>query len=150
MAHPGGRPSLYNLETADKICAELSIGRPLAKICLDEDMPCLTSVYKWLRENEQFAQLYTRAKEESADTLADEMMQISDDGLNDTYLDENGNKRTDQDVIARSRLRVETRKWIAAKLKPKKYGDKVTNEVTGAGGGPVEHSIQVSFVLPKK
>jgi hypothetical protein len=50
---------------------------------------------------------------------------LRDDGTNDTYTDEDGNTRTDHDVIARSRLRVDTRKWLLSKALPKIYGDKV-------------------------
>lgn len=41
--------------------------------------------------------------------------------------------------IARSRLRVDARKWAAAKLAPKKYGDRIAHEHGGAGGGPIPH-----------
>ena len=74
---------------------------------------------------------YARAREEQAETYADEIVAIADDGRNDTYIDENGNERVNQDVVARSRLRVEARKWVASKLKPKKYGDRLQNEHTG-------------------
>ncbi|HEY5808152.1 MAG TPA: hypothetical protein VIT67_09310, partial [Povalibacter sp.] len=59
--------------------------------------------------------------------------------------------RIDHDVIARSRLRVDARKWYAGKLHPKKYGDKVQTELTGAGGGAVEiATIQRVIVDPAK
>lgn len=133
-----GRPSIFTQEIADAICERIAEGESLRKICLSEDMPCKASVFKWLGEDKTFSDQYARAREAQADTLADEILDIADDGANDTYVDENGNKRTDQDVIARSRLRFEARKWIASKLKPKVYGDKVQTELTGKDGGPVE------------
>ncbi len=70
-------------------------------------------------------EMYTRARERQADKHAEDILAIADDGSNDTYVDENGNKRTDQEVVARSRLRVEARKWLASKMRPKVYGEKL-------------------------
>lgn len=102
-------------------------------------MPGIATVISWLADDRfaDFQARYTRAREVQADTLADEILQISDDGLNDTYIDSDGNKRTDHDVVARSRLRVDARKWYASKVAPKKYGDKLTQELTGENGGPL-------------
>jgi hypothetical protein len=127
----GGRPSDYNQETANAICAELAQGKSMRSVCAKPDMPCLTTVFQWLGRHEEFAQQYARAKEESADALVEDMLAIADDGINDTYTDEDGNERTMTDVIQRSKLRVDTRKWIASKLKPKKYGEKVQTEISG-------------------
>lgn len=122
----------FTQELADMICDRIADGESLRKICRDEDMPVTSSVCKWLNEQPAFAEQYARAREVQADTMADDILSIADDGLNDTYLDGDGNKRTDQDVIARSRLRVDARKWLASKMAPKKYGDKVQTEITGS------------------
>ena len=143
-----GRPSSYTQDIGDDICLRLSEGESLRKICSSDGMPSITSVWRWLHVNEAFRDQYARAREEQAETLADEIISIADDGLNDTYIDENGNKRTDNDVIARSRLRVDARKWIASKLKPKVYGDKVTQELTGKDGGPVGIKIEKVIIDP--
>jgi hypothetical protein len=120
-----GRPSSYSQAMADLICNGLAEGRSLRSICSADNMPHAGTVCRWLAAHAEFREQYARAREAQAETLFDEMLDIADDGRNDTYLDENGNKRTDHDVIARSKLRVETRKWMAGKLKPKVYGDKV-------------------------
>ena len=96
-------------------------------------MPSVVTVLRWLRENEAFRTLYTRAKEESADTLADEIIDLSDTEL---PLDEHGH--VDNGAVQQLRLRVEARKWVAAKLKPRKYGDRVTQEHSGPGGAPIQ------------
>jgi hypothetical protein len=62
--------------------------------------------------------------------MATEILDIADDGSNDTYETDDGEK-VNQDHINRSRLRVDTRKWLMSKLAPKKYGEKVQQEVTG-------------------
>jgi hypothetical protein len=71
-----------------------------------------------------FLAQYTRAKEEQADLMCEEMLEIADDGTNDTMITDFGLKEN-KEWTNRSRLRVETRKWLASKLKPKKYGEKL-------------------------
>ena len=127
---PHGRPSDYSEELADEICAQLSEGLSLRTICRADDMPDKATVFRWLRIHATFRDQYTRAKQESADALVEEMLDIADDGTNDwmEVHDSEGEcvgYKVNGDHVQRSRLRLETRKWIAAKLKPKQYGDKV-------------------------
>jgi hypothetical protein len=123
-----GRPSDYSQELADVICAQLSDGKSLRSICRQESMPSTTTIFNWLRTNEPFLEQYARAKEESADALADDMLEIADD------LSEEAQSR---------RVRVDTRKWIASKLKPKKYGDKL--ELAGDPKSPLGVVIQATI-----
>lgn len=94
-------------------------------------MPTVSAVMAWLGENKDFAEHYARVKREQVELLVDDMLEIADDGRNDTFEDADGNEHVDTDVIQRSKLRVDTRKWLAAKLMPKKYGDKVELEHSG-------------------
>lgn len=128
---PAGRPSEYSQEVAAVICGRIADGEPLTKICKDDGMPVTSTVYKWMMQNEEFASAYARAREEQADTLADEIVAISDDSRNDTQVDEDGNRIVDHDHIQRAKLRVDARKWVAAKLKPKKWGDRVAVDHSG-------------------
>ena len=107
----------------DEICLRIAEGESLRKICKDEKMPNITTVWHWLNNNEALDKQYARAREEQAETLVDEIIDISDEKKDDTYLDEDGREIINQEVIARSRLRVDARKWVASKLKPKKFGD---------------------------
>lgn len=43
------------------------------------------------------------------------------------------------------RIEVDARKWFASKFLPKQFGDKITQEVTGAEGGP----LQVAWLKPE-
>jgi hypothetical protein len=137
-----GRPSDFTQELADLICERLADGESLRAICADDAMTAKSTVFRWLASDQVFQDQYARAREVQAETMADEILAIADDGLNDTYVDDNGGKRTDVDVIARSRLRVDARKWLASKMAPKKYGDKVTQEHTGKDGGPMHWQIE--------
>lgn len=132
-----GRPSEFTQETADAICLRLIEGDSLRTICKADEMPAASTVFKWLSERPAFSEQYARAREAQADHLAEEILQIADDGENDTYQTDNG-PAVNQDVIQRSKLRVDARKWLAGKMAPKKYGDKVTQEHTGPNGGPVQ------------
>ncbi len=122
-----GRPSSYTDEIADRICERLADGESLRRICRDDGYPDKATVFRWLGVNPTFRDQYARSREAQADALFDEILDIADDGTNDTYIDDNGKPRVDQDVIARSRLRVDVRKWMAGKLRPKVYGEKQDN-----------------------
>ena len=128
-----GRPSSFTQEIADAICEGIAEGRSLRDICDEPGMPNKATVFRWLADDAYmlFRDQYTRAREAQADVLFDDILQIADDGKRDTYIDADGNERTDQDVIARSRLRVDARKWMAGKLRPKVYGDKIQTEHSG-------------------
>ena len=120
-----------------RICEQIAMGKSVRKICEAEDMPAMSTIFLWLTKHESFSEQYARARETQADVLFEEVLEIADDGSNDTYVDGEGNATTNYDHIQRSRLRVDARKWMAGKLRPKKYGDKVQTEVSGPDGGPI-------------
>lgn len=136
-----GRPSDYTEDMAIEICARLASGESLVRMCKADDMPSVSTVYRWIQAHEEFRDNYTRAREDQADTLADEILDIANTpvvGVK-TKTNEKGEvETTEGDMIEHRRLQVDARKWIAAKLKPKKYGDKQQTEVTGADGGPLQ------------
>ena len=134
------RQGEFTQETADAICERLAGGESLRAIVADDDMPGQSTVFRWLAANDSFREQYARAREAQADFLFEEILTIADDGSNDTYETENG-PATNHDVIARSRLRVDARKWMASKMAPKKYGDKLA-----IGGADDLPPVQVSRV----
>lgn len=126
------KPSLYSEETAALICERIATGESLRSICDDEDMPGLRTVFDWLADERYaiFRTKYARAREVQADTLFDEMLDIADDGRNDWMEKHNGDGQVtgyqeNGEALRRSDLRIKTRQWMAAKLQPKKYGDKL-------------------------
>lgn len=124
----GGRPSIYTQDLADRICAELALGKSMRTVLKGDGMPSMDTVFRWLREKPEFSEQYAKAKAESADALVEEMIDIADSGSNDWMENNDPNNpgyRVNGEHIQRSRLRVDTRKWIASKLKPKKYGEKL-------------------------
>lgn len=125
-----GRPSDYSEELSARICEQLALGKSVRTITLDESMPCMSTVFKWLREKEEFLQQYEKAKQEACDLLFEEIIDIADDSSRDLIETENGTTQNTE-VLQRSRLRVDTRKWALSKLKPKKYGDRVETVHSG-------------------
>lgn len=137
-----GRPSDFSQETADAICEAIaSSNKGLETICSAEGMPGVSTVFRWLAAHESFRDNYARAREAQADFLADEMIAIADDGSRDYTKDEDGHEVVDHDHIQRSKLRVDARKWIASKLKPKKYGDKVDLTHGNPDGSPLVFQV---------
>lgn len=135
-----GRPSDYTAEIAAEICGLLASGQPLVAICRDEKTPDVRTVYRWLAAHEEFRLMYARAREDQADTLADQIIEIADTpmlGIKTKTDDEGNVETTEGDMIEHRRLRVDARKWIAAKLKPRKYGERLNTEHTGLDGGPI-------------
>lgn len=126
-----GRPSTYVKEVADDICMLLAQGESLRKICERPRMPTRQTVFNWLDENKEFFDQYARAREKQADFLLEEMLEISD-------------LATPENVNV-AKLRVDSRKWYITKVAPKKYGDKVTQEITGVNGAPIEQKISMDL-----
>ncbi len=116
-----GRPPIYTPELAIRVCEQIATSNmSLRTICKMEGMPSVATILKWLRDDEGgFAGQYARAKEEQADLLVEDMLDISE------HTNEDHTAFTGANVVQRDKLRIETRKWIASKLKPKKYGDKL-------------------------
>ena len=123
---PIGRTSNYTPELGEKVCEAISkSNRGLVSICAQEGMPGRATVHEWVLKYKDFADKYARAREDQAEFLAEEILSIADDGTNDTTQNERGSDIENKEWTNRSKLRVEARKWIASKLKPKKYGDKL-------------------------
>jgi len=138
---PVGRPSSFTPDLGLKICARLAHGESLRAICRDDDMPDAATVFRWLAGTDethtQFREQYARAREAQADYLAEEILEISDDGTNDWMLrqakdGEASGWTLNGEHVQRSKLRVDSRKWFAGKVAPKKYGDKQQVEHSGA------------------
>ena len=123
----------------DELCEALSAGQSLLNWCRSNDFPYMRTVH-WLEDDAEREEKYARARGVRADTLADELVSIADEEVAEDILDPAGNvvgTRLDSTAVARNRLRVDTRKWVASKLKPKVYGDKVQAEVSGPDGQPL-------------
>lgn len=116
---PRGRPTIYSQELADTICIRIATGESARKVCEDPAMPEMQTLWRWLREKQDFSEQYVRAKLESSDALAEDIQDIASKTLNGMY-----------DPKA-AHVAIDAYKWTASKLKPKKYGDKL--DLTSGG-----------------
>jgi hypothetical protein len=141
-----GRPTLYTEEVGKEICARLAEGESLRAICASDNMPHESTVRSWAIDPEHpISTHYRAAREIGYHKMAEEMLEISDDGSNDWMERNYGDDKpagwvANGEHVSRSKLRVETRKWILSKALPKIYGDKITAEHTGPEGAPLEAS----------
>lgn len=134
MSENRGRPTDYTQELADRICELITEGLSMRSVAAREDMPASSTIFKWLRENKIFSEQYAKACEERTEAMSEDILDIADDGSNDLMVVQKGNREYEvenREVTNRSRLRVDTRKWLMSKMKPKKYGDKI--DVTSDG-----------------
>lgn len=124
-----GQPTIYTTEIAIEICTAIATDTvSLKSLCKrNEHFPSVATIFNWLSSNKEFLDLYTRAKEQQADMMAEDILDIADDGSNDFMTITKGDMSYEvenKEWTSRSKLRIESRKWLAAKLLPKKYSEK--------------------------
>lgn len=124
----------------EAVLRRIAEGESLRQIAKDEGMPAPATVCDWAAADPVFAEQYARAKEAQMDRYAEEILEIADDATNDWMQNKHGDKTLDAEHVQRSRLRVDSRKWLMSKLAPKKYGEKVQ-----IGGDP-EQPLQFENV----
>jgi hypothetical protein len=145
----GTRRSDYSEELASAILSRITEGQSLRQICSDPDMPARSTVYLWLAQHKAFSDQYARACEDRGFSLAEEALEIADDSVGDWRVNDEGVVAFNSERVQRSRLRVDTRKWFAARLNPRKLGDKVQNEHSAPGGGPIGVTVTTTIVDPR-
>lgn len=147
----GGRPTDYTEELAADILSRLATGESMRTICKDDDMPSRTTLFLWIARHSEFSNQYAIAKEEAAEALAEEIFDIADNANND-WMEQHSEDaglaafKLNGENIQRSKLRVDVRKWYLSKIKPKKYGEKITQEHSGPNGGAIQQKWSVEFV----
>lgn len=157
---PMGAPSIYTLELAHAICEHIANCVSLRAIAAMEGMPSVQTMMAWLADDSkpEFLEHYARAREAQADKMAEDILAIADEECTMVRADKHGTEPDgegntevvfDSTAVQRNKLRVDARKWLAAKMAPKKYGEKLVNEHTGAGGGAIQVSSTVTFVRAK-
>lgn len=139
---------MFGQEVKDAICARLAEGESLRAICSEEGMPSESLVRKWALTDAEFGAQYARARDLGLEALADEIIHISNTpvrGVKTKTGDDGKVETTEGDMIEHRRLQVDARKWYLSKLAPKKYGDKLTTEHTGPGGGPMQANVNLTL-----
>lgn len=120
----GGRPTKYSKDIGEEICERIALGESLISICRDNHMPYRSTVIRWAIDVEhEFCDTYKRAREMQQEHYLDEMVEIADDSSND-YVSTDDGMAFDREHVQRSKLRIETRRWIMERLGQKRYGNK--------------------------
>ena len=125
----------YSEEVADKIVHGLTEGKSMREVCAVEGMPDRVTVVRWMASNEAFASNIARARELQADYMDDLILETAN--------------ACNSETAQADRVRIWAYQWRASKLRPKVYGDKVTQELTGANGGPIQTQSTVTVYMPE-
>jgi len=111
----------YDQSTRDKICELLMLGNTLTKIVKMEGMPTYRTVIQWLQTDEQFKKDYEYARDVQYDKMSDDILDIADNGQDDV---DPTTGKSNWENVNRSRLKVESRKWLLAHMRPGRFGEK--------------------------
>lgn len=130
--NPGaGRPTMYSIDLAGKICRRIANGDSLRSICREDDMPSRAAVLNWLQDRPEFVARYEHARQLQAEGFGEEVVELSDQLP----------PGASHEDISRQKLRIDSRKWVAARMLPQKYGKTTKMEHTGKDGGPIEVDV---------
>lgn len=137
-------------ELKQEIAERIAAGEPLKTIVNDERMPSRQTIWREERRDPEFGKEMQMSRQIAADIFVEEMMEIADNASEDYRPDGSIN----YELVARSKLRIDQRRWTAARLDPLRYGDKVQTDITSGGEklevkeiSPIEQARQVAFAL---
>ena len=137
-----GRPTKRNATVERKIMDGLSSGTPLTVICSPDSMPHTRTVNEWAASDPEFSSCFACARDEGWDRLALDALEIANTPIEgtETVTGPDGEKITRKDMLGHRRLQVDTRLKLLARWDAKRYGERMTQEITGADGGPIQTS----------
>lgn len=146
------RPTIYTPELAAKVCEALATHGSLRAVCREDWAPDRSTVMRWVVDDiDGFAARYARAKSMGIDEFVEETLEIADDGSNDWMKSNKPDAEgyvLNGEHVQRSKVRIETRRWLAERLEPKKYGAKAGIDLTSSDGTmtPVDASTRAARV----
>lgn len=123
-----GRPTLYSKKLADEICTKLAEGKSMRSVCREEKMPEMETVWRWLREKQDFNEQYVRATQERTEAQNELLLELGDQAI---ALSQSVDFKASNAVVSAVKLKADNLRWSMSKMKPKKYGDKV--DLTSGG-----------------
>lgn len=127
------KANLNDPTVVDELCERIASGRSVVDVCSDKDMPDAATVYRRMAKNPEFAASIARAREAQQDAEAEKIVTMADKATIKNW-----------PVV---KLRIDARKWRAAKLAPKRYGDKIETTLQGPDGGPVRTEVDLASGL---
>jgi hypothetical protein len=122
-----GRPTVFGIDNPcwQTICEQMSLGKSLSTAIKAEGMPSYHAVMLMIKSSPEFRVMYEKAIENRADRLAEEILELADEQMPDGLEGPLASAWVQQ-----KRMQVDARKWVASKLKPKVYGDRIDVAVT--------------------
>lgn len=127
----------YSKQIANAVIERIAAGESLRSICRDPEMPNISTVLDWAdKDKDGFRSRYSTAMDFRAQVMFEEMLEIADESPKKCY-GEPGTGEASARAMA-EKLRVDARKWMLARMAPKRYGEKITQEISGPDGGPVK------------
>jgi hypothetical protein len=148
-----GAPSKFTEELFSKILRELSFSdNSIVNICKSNNISA-DAFFDWLIKYENLSQRYTRARERQADFLADQIIEIANEKSGDIVKIMKDGKLIeveDKEFVSRSKLKIEARKWIASKLKPKKYSERIEVDQKTEVSGEINHVITGMIIVDEE
>lgn len=135
-----GRRSKFTKQLGEQICLRIASGRTTLSVSKDDDMPSRETIAQWVLDpkKKEFSDMYARARDMLLEHWSDEIVEVSDDDTRDLqpYTKTSGDyheegTKSDNTVVNRAKLRVDSRKWLLSKLRPGQYGDKIQQEHSG-------------------
>lgn len=141
-----GRPSKFTKELQEEMLERLSQGESARNICREAHMLSWSAfcAFKRKPENKEFQDQYIVAWEDGLEAWEADLDKIAHDESRDLIPDGKGGFKSDNTAVNRDRLKIDTRKWIMCKRMPKKYGDKLEQEVNHTG------SFTINFAVTNK
>lgn len=121
----------YTPEMANQICQMVAEGRTLRQISADIGFS-MGTILNWVTKPEHVEQ-YAAARDAASDIFETEILEAA--------------LAVSPDTAAADRVKIDALKWAAAKRSPKKYGERVQNEHTGANGAPIEHAVNIAVTF---
>ena len=132
--------TVFTQEIFDRICERMAEGESLRAICKTKGFPAKRTVMRWVENDEALQKQYAKAQMDRIDHYAEQIVDIADEcrvGKKVTTKANGDVETVEVDMVERAKVQIDARKWICARMAPKKYGDRVLNEHAGADGGPL-------------
>jgi hypothetical protein len=123
----------FNQDQFDFIIKHIEEGNSLRSALRQPNTPGSETFYKWIDDNEELAKRYARATEKRADAIFEDILEIADKQDQDVTVDDEGKEVINHNIVQRSRLQIDARKWALSKMNPKKYSDNSKLDLTTNG-----------------
>lgn len=152
--YTGGMPSKMTPSCIEEIIDRVSFGELIKNIAKDPHMPAEGTIWKWIRDNQAFAEKYYKAKEFATNILGEDILSIADDGSRDVSVkfNKNGEAYTEvnQEIVKRSEIMIKARQWLMERLNSNKWNERVMSEQAGAAAksAPSNLNATIKIMLP--